>query len=378
MLLIGLRFGEFNRIIWVQVKHEVNVNNLYNTAIVSIIFTLTLLLAAFAVLKPFLLAILWAAIIALASWPMHRKILARLGGRATLSAAVSTLVIAISLVAPMVLLAIHLLIDVNAIVAYLLEADAMGKAAPVWLDKVPVAGAYLLEKWEIILAQPHQLSAFAEEWMSTQFNLAQKLAQLVVLDFTGRLATLAFALWVLFFFYRDGDFLIRKINIMGYKWLQRRWPSYSHSVPSAVKGAVNGLVVIGFGEAIIFSALFEAVSLPSAVILGVLVSALALIPLAAPVMLALIAALLSLQGLTMTGIYIFFFGTAVIMAADYVVRPWMIQGSTELPFLAVLFGFLGGIASMGIVGLIIGPVILALFNVLLREASIDESVDLGV
>lgn len=353
-------------------------NNIYNTAIVSIIFTLTLLFAAFAVLKPFLLAILWAAIIALASWPMHRKILARLGGRATLSAAISTLVIAVSLVAPMVLLAIHLLIDVNAIVAYLLEADAMGKAAPAWLDKVPVAGAYLLEKWEIILAQPHQLSAFAEEWMSTQFNLAQKLAQLVVLDFTGRLATLAFALWVLFFFYRDGDFLIRKINIMGYKWLQRRWPSYSHSVPSAVKGAVNGLVVIGFGEAIIFSALFEAVSLPSAVILGVLVSALALIPLAAPVMLALIAALLSLQGLTMTGIYIFFFGTAVIMAADYVVRPWMIQGSTELPFLAVLFGFLGGIASMGIVGLIIGPVILALFNVLLREASIDESAELGV
>ncbi|MDP2827823.1 MAG: AI-2E family transporter [Sulfuricellaceae bacterium] len=353
-------------------------NNFYNTAIVSILFTLTLLLAAFAVLKPFLLAILWAAIIALASWPLHRKILAALGGRSTLSAAVSTLVIAISLVAPMVLLAIHLIIDVNAVIAYLLEADAMGKAAPVWLDKVPVAGAYLLEKWEIILAQPHQLSTFAEEWMSTQFNLAQKLAQLVVLDFTGRLATLAFALWVLFFFYRDGDFLIRKINIMGYKWLQRRWPSYSHSVPSAVKGAVNGLVVIGFGEAIIFSALFEAVSLPSAFILGVLAAILALIPLAAPLMLALIAVLLSLQGLTMTGIYIFIFGTAVIMAADYVIRPWMIQGSTELPFLAVLFGFLGGIASMGIVGLIIGPVILALFNVLLREASIDESVDLGV
>ncbi len=353
-------------------------NNFYNTVIVSIIFTLTLLLAAFAVLKPFLLAILWAAIIALASWPMHRKILLRLGGRATLSAAISTLVIAVSLVVPMVLLAIQLIVDANAIIAYLHEVDATGKTAPVWLGKVPVAGSYLLEKWEIIMAQPHQLSAFAEEWMSSQFNLAQKLAQVVVLDFTGRLATLAFALWVLFFFYRDGDFLIRKINIMGYKWLQRRWPSYSHSVPSAVKGAVNGLVVIGFGEALVFSALFEAVSLPSAFILGALAAVLALIPLAAPVMLALIAGLLSLQGQTLIGVYIFVFGTAVIMAADYVIRPWMIQGSTELPFLAVLFGFLGGIASMGIVGLIIGPVILALFNVLLREASIDESVDLGI
>jgi predicted PurR-regulated permease PerM len=87
--------------------------------------------------------------------------------------------------------------------------------------------------------------------------------------------------------------------------------------------------------------------------------------------------ILSVQGLTMTGIYVFVFGTLVVMAADYVVRPWLIQGSTELPFLAVLFGFLGGIASMGVVGLIIGPVILALLHVLLREASMDESADSG-
>ncbi|MFH1495663.1 MAG: AI-2E family transporter, partial [Pseudomonadota bacterium] len=61
----------------------------------------------------------------------------------------------------------------------------------------------------------------------------------------------------------------------------------------------------------------------------------------------------------------------------YIVRPWLIQGSTSLPFLAVLFGFLGGIASMGVVGLIIGPVILALLHVLLREASMDDSAEPG-
>jgi predicted PurR-regulated permease PerM len=65
------------------------------------------------------------------------------------------------------------------------------------------------------------------------------------------------------------------------------------------------------------------------------------------------------------------------MAADYIVRPVLIKDSTELPFLAVLFGFLGGVVSMGIVGLIIGPVILALLHVLLREATVDPSATQG-
>ena len=61
------------------------------------------------------------------------------------------------------------------------------------------------------------------------------------------------------------------------------------------------------------------------------------------------------------------------MAADYVVRPVLIQGGTALPFLAILFGIFGGVGTMGIVGLIIGPVLLVLLLVLFREAAIDES-----
>lgn len=348
------------------------------TSLVSISFTLSILLAAFIVLKPFLLAVVWAAVIALASWPLHRKIRSYMGNKHNLAAICTTSVIAFALVMPMVLLAVFMINDLYSVGAYLLEADELGKAPPEWLGKLPWAGAFLLKKWELVMAQPHQLSKLSEEWLFSQLNLAPQLAQYVLLDFSSRLATLAFALWVLFFFYREGDHLIAKINFMGYKWLQRRWPSYSHSIPSAVRGAVNGLVIVGFGEAVVFSTLFAVVGIPSAVLLGALAAILALIPLAAPALLALIGVMLSAQGLALTGVYVFAFGTAVVMAADYIVRPWLIQGSTELPFLAVLFGFLGGIATMGIVGLIIGPVILALLHVLLREAAIDESVDLGL
>ena len=348
------------------------------SSLVSVFFTFAILVAAFVVLKPFLLAVVWAAVIGIASWRLHGKIRALTGNRTNVAAACSTAVIALCLVVPMVLLVIFMINDVNAVVAYLIEADQQGKAAPAWLGKLPWIGGYLVGKWQLILAQPHQLSELSQEWVSTKFNLAQDMAQYVLVDFSSRVATLAFALWVLFFFYRDGERLIAKANLMGYKWLQRRWPSYAHSIPSAVRGAVNGLVIVGFGEAVIFSALFAAVGIPSAVLLGALAAILALIPLGAPALLALIGLLFSVQGDTMTGLYIFLFGNAVVMAADYVVRPWLIQGSTEMPFLAVLFGFLGGIISMGVVGLIIGPVILALLSVLLREATIDESADLGL
>ena len=200
-----------------------------------------------------------------------------------------------------------------------------GKAAPEWLAKVPWVGALLVKKWQLFLAEPHQLSHFSQEWLSSRLNLAQELGKSVVVDFSSRLATLAFALWVLFFFYRDGEILIAKINFIGHKWLQRRWPSYAHSIPSAVRGSVNGLVIVGFGEAVIFSVLFAVVGLPSAVLLGALAAILALIPLAAPALLAVIGVILSVQGIAMTGIYVFIFGTLVVMAADYIVRPWLIQ-----------------------------------------------------
>ncbi|BCB27239.1 AI-2E family transporter [Sulfurimicrobium lacus] len=348
------------------------------TSLVSVSFTLAILLAAFVVLKPFLLAVVWAAVIALASWPLHRRIRSALGNRPNLSAACSTSVIALTLVVPMVLLAVFMINDLYAVGTYLVEADDVGKLPPVWLGQMPWVGGFLIRKWELVMAHPHELSRLSQEWLFSQLNQAPQLAQYVLVDFSSRLATLAFALWVLFFFYREGDGLVAKINFMGHKWLQRRWPSYSHSIPGAVRGAVNGLVIVGFCETLVFSALFAAVGIPSAVLLGALAAILALVPLAAPALLALIGVMLAAQGATLIGMYVFFFGTAVVMAADYIVRPWLIRGDTELPFLAVLFGFLGGIATMGIVGLIIGPVILALLLVLLREATLDDTGDLGL
>lgn len=343
--------------------------------LVSILFTASILFGAFVVLSPFILAILWAAILAVATWPLHEAIGKRLDGRSALSAAVSTTLVLFFLVGPMALLLVFLSQDVYTAASYLIEADTYGKPVPAVLGKLPFGGDYLTALWEKYLAQPKRLS----EILEAQLDVIRNAAQTVFLDLTSRLATLLFALWVLYFFYQDGKAISAWVNQIGYKWLERRWPSYVFQLPDALRAAVNGIVIVGFAEALLLSLLLWICGVPSAVTLGVVIAVIAFIPMAAPLLLGVIGFILFAGDAPVAGIAVFAVGTIIVMVADYVVRPVLIQGGTELPFLAILFGIFGGVGTMGIVGLIIGPVLLVLLLVLFREAAIDErSVDLDL
>ena len=343
--------------------------------LVSLLFTVSILFGAFVVLSPFILAVLWAAILAVATWPLHEKIVARLKHRNSLAAAASTTLVLIFLVGPMALLLVFLSQDAYTAASYLIDADTYGKPVPQVLEKLPFGGDYLTQQWEKYLSQPKRLSAILE----AQLDLIRTAAQSVLLDLTSRVATLLFALWVLYFFYQDGRAISAWVNQIGYKWLEYRWPSYVFQLPDAMRAAVNGIVIVGFGEALLLALLLWICDVPSAVSLGVITAVIAFIPMAAPLLLAVIGFVLFASGAPAAGIAVFALGTIIVMAADYVVRPVLIQGGTALPFLAILFGIFGGVGTMGIVGLIIGPVLLVLLVVLFREAAIDErSIDLDL
>jgi predicted PurR-regulated permease PerM len=343
--------------------------------LVSIIFSAAIIAGAFVVLSPFMLAIIWAGILAVATWPMHEAISRRLGTRAKYAAACSTSVVLLFLVGPMALLVVFLSQDIYSATSFLIDADTFGKPVPWVFSKLPFGGDFLTVYWEKYLSQPKQLSAVLEN----QLDILRDAAQTVFFDLTSRLATLFFALWILYFFYQDGKAISAWLNQIGYKWLEKRWPSYVFQLPEAMRAAVNGIVIVGFAEAILLSALLYACRVPSAVTLGVMTAVVAFIPMAAPVLLAVVGLFLFAQGNVAAGIAVFALGTLIVMLADYLVRPVLIRGGTELPFLAILFGIFGGVGTMGIVGLIIGPVLLVLILVLFREAAIDEeSVDLDL
>ena len=140
-------------------------------------------------------------------------------------------------------------------------------------------------------------------------------------------------------------------------------------MPPALRAAVNGLVIVSFAEAVVLSALFAACGVYAPVLLGTVTAIIAFVPMAAPGFLALVGAILFLSGHGAQAIVLVTVGVLIVLIADYLVRPLLIQGGTHLPFLAVLFGVFGGVVTMGIVGLIIGPVLLVLLVVFFDEAS---------
>ena len=343
--------------------------------IVSIAFTLAILLGAFTVLAPFILAVIWAAIIAIASWPLHEFVTEKLAPRKALADWTTTLLVLVFIVGPMTLMIFFVAQDVYQAVDYLTEADKFGAPVPPLLSKVPLVSDQLVFYWEQYLSKPAQLSKVLE----AQGGFLRNLGQGIFFDLTSRVATLFFALWILFFFYRDGLKISTWVNQIGYKWLERRWPSYVFQLPSALRATVNGIVIVALAEAILLSVMLWLTGMPSPVTFGVVTALIAFIPLAAPLLLAGLGFFLYASGSQEAGFVVFFLGNAIVLAADYAVRPVLMKGGTELPFLAILFGIFGGAATMGIVGLIIGPVLLVLLAVLFREAALDEhTVDLDL
>jgi predicted PurR-regulated permease PerM len=338
-------------------------------SLVSLLFTVAILAGAFWVLSPFILSMVWAAIIAIAFWPMHGWMIRKTARRRTSSALLSTLLVAILLVGPMIGLLVFALGDVLAFSAFLAQADSVGIPAPVWLKQVPLIGGFLAEKWLAYIARPDQISAVLQESLTNRLSAVQGTVQTLLVELLERVATLFFALWVLFFLFRDGPGISATVNRIGNDWLGRRWMPYVSHLPSAMRASVNGLVIVSFAEAVLLAALYAVCGVPGAVLLGTFTAVIAFVPMAAPGVLALVAILLFTAGQSGQAIALLVVGSLLVMLADYLVRPLLIQDGTHLPFLAVLFGVFGGVITLGIVGLIIGPVMLVLLEVFFDEAS---------
>jgi predicted PurR-regulated permease PerM len=141
---------------------------------------------------------------------------------------------------------------------------------------------------------------------------------------------------------------------------------------ASVRGTVNGLVLVGLGEGALMGVAYAVAGVPHPVLIGALTAVLAMVPFGAPVAFAVAAALLLAKGATVAAVAVFVAGVIVSFAADHAVRPALIGGTTRLPFLWVLLGILGGVETFGLLGLFLGPAIMAALILLWREWSGSE------
>ena len=164
-----------------------------------------------------------------------------------------------------------------------------------------------------------------------------------------------------------------QLDRVGARILPGRWSHMSRVVPATISATVTGMTLIAIGEGVILGTAYWLAGVPSPVFFGVVTGFMALIPGGAPLSFTLIAAYLVFSGTPVAGAALFLWGTVELFIVDKTIRPVLIGGPVKLPFLATFFGLIGGIKTMGLGGLFVGPVLMALLMSIWREWQRDVS-----
>jgi predicted PurR-regulated permease PerM len=135
----------------------------------------------------------------------------------------------------------------------------------------------------------------------------------------------------------------------------------------AVRGTVTGTVLVSFGEGAMIGAGYVMASVPQPLLFTTFTMLLALVPFGAWLVFGVASLILIGSAKVFAGVLLFAFGVTVMTVGDNVVQPAVIGSAVQLPFLLALIGAFGGLAEMGLVGLFIGPVIMAALLLVWRE-----------
>jgi predicted PurR-regulated permease PerM len=136
---------------------------------------------------------------------------------------------------------------------------------------------------------------------------------------------------------------------------------------------VNGQLFVALGEGFVLGIAYAVCGLPHPLLLGAVTVVLAIIPLGAPVLVATASLILLIQSSTIQAFGLLMFGSIVFLG-EYFVRPLLIGSSARLSFISVLLGIFGGVSAFGLIGLFLGPAILAALIALWRELATPASV----
>jgi predicted PurR-regulated permease PerM len=320
---------------------------------------LGLLAVAVWMLTTFLPALAWATVLAIATWPLFLAARRR-SGRTGGAAAVTVLIAAVVLV-PLVIAAVEAALEFRGILQWYLENRKDGLEAPEWIANLPLIGAPLAEWLNAHLKDERGL------FSGTDIRSLTEWGRIIGGQAARRATTLLFALLIMFFIFRESDMLLRQVHAVGQRLFGPHAQRFGEVAAAAVRGTVDGLLLIGIGEAILLGIAYAVCGVPHPALFGVLTGILSVIPFASPLVFIGAGIWLLAQSATAAAIGLVAFGSFVVFVADHFVRPVLIGGTTRLPFIWVLLGILAGVENFGLLGLFVGPALLAVLITLWRE-----------
>ena len=296
-------------------------------ALLAVVFILVA--GCFMVLRPFLGATLLAAVVCISTWPLYLRLLHRMKGRKNIAAFTMTLALTLVVVLPLALVAYNLAGNIAAFYDAIQQLVAAGSIkAPAWLKGVPLVGNSADEYWRLISTSQEEMDALVKRLLEPAKNYL--LAGGILLG--QGVIEMSLAVFISFFFYRDGVALVRFINVAMVQVVGNHAAIVLGIINNTVRGVMYGLLGTALAQGVVATIGFAIAGVPGALLLGVATALLSLTPIGPPFVWGGAAIWLFYQSGVGWGIFMLLWGVFLISGVDNVVKPLIISRGSDLPW----------------------------------------------
>ena len=322
------------------------------------ILLLTITLSFLWLIGGFLQPIFWATVLGLVFYPLYKRIHARIGERENVASGLTLLVVLFVAIIPIAWVISAVASEAADLYARIRSGEIDIGAALDWVAaRVPAVVSWL-----------ESIGMDTEKLRSSASSLGLRASQFVtglLVNFgqnTARFGIMfVLMLYILFFVFRDGERILAgamktlPLDDDRERELLTRFADVS-------RATVKGTAVIGLVQGGIGGIAFAALGIPSATLWGVIMAFLSIVPAVGPMLVWMPAVIYFFAvGQYVSGAILLFVGGVIISMADNVLRPILVGRDTRMPDYLVLVSTLGGLVLFGLAGVVVGPVVAALF-----------------
>jgi predicted PurR-regulated permease PerM len=332
-------------------------------ATLAVLFIGILIIASFWILRPFLTALVWATMIVVTTWPFLLGLEKLLWGRRKLAVSVMTMVLLLLLVIPLTIGIVSVVERADAIVAWTRSlATLQIPLPPEWVGELPVVGQKIALQWQhTATAGKLELAAKIEP------HLAKIVSWLVAQAGSGMMIIIQFLLTVIIsaVLYGTGETAAAGVRCFARRLGGRHGEDAAVLAGKAIRGVALGVVVTALLQAILGAIGLALSGVPAVAVLSAVMFVLCVAQIGpAPVLFPATAWLFYTDQVLWGSVMVVW--SLLVVTIDNFIRPVLIKTGADLPLLLIFAGVMGGLMAFGIIGLFIGPVLLAVTYTLLE------------
>ncbi|MDR2788630.1 MAG: AI-2E family transporter [Candidatus Accumulibacter sp.] len=334
--------------------------------IIQISIVALLLIGCIAVLLPFTGTLMFAVVTCVTTAPLRDRVLRLCRGRSRLAALVMSVLLVVLLFAPLALLSGTLTQGIDSVARYLRPIMETGLSAnpPKWLSDLSVVGPIIDTYWHELAASREEMNGLLRQLIDPTRKMA--LATMSVLG--QGLLQLMLVIFFAFFIFRDAEKYAGALRNGSQKLAGDLGERMLKLAAGTVTGVMIGIVGTAAAQALVAMLGYLIAGVPGVAMLTFMTFVFSMVPVIGATLIWLGAAWwLYDSGQTGWAVFMLLWGMFGISSVDNVVKPLLISRTSSLPLLLIVVGIFGGVMVFGFIGLFLGPMLLALGQVLIRE-----------